>query len=658
MSPLDPPHHDIDRTDKLPQLDVAAYEASLASNPTIVRSQLDRTPLRAARPDIDKTIVRDAHSRTESGRDEPARIVAELKADNARLAELRTIADEMVQRLEQKLRDQSVQFTGQLKELQSARFDEHMRGEREREELQQQIAQGATQLAAVQEHHAALAAELRAQTQLANERAESIAELQQRLADEATGAEQLALQLAAKLRDAESLTALAESRQQTIDDLRSQTDRAGGLRPFDGTTAELSTQLVAARRELERIRTEQQSAAQEIIDEQTREIAQLRIDLHSVRGSEAALQNELTTTRSLLDNEQGRRLAVEEQLRGEILNSEGLRAGLDFARTQLQELGAERDSLLASRDEMAEKVAAFDRTEELLTQAQRDIATLHNELGSQAELVRGRDAELAAAHTTLAEVRRERDSLQQDLEQVRQAVGDMQGELRSNVQMLQERADELAAARQEISKHAPALSDLEHSLRARDELCSQLRQQLQTAQDEHAIMSNQLQKVRLRSRSFADQISQRDTQIATLKQELAAHADALAAIRRDVDRIEGVQPSLAKVEAQRVLMPVEHDGDAILLDRPVLTIGRTADNDVCIPSKLISRRHARLLSSANGVVIEDAGSTNGCFVNGIEVTQHLMQDGDVLELGDLRFRLVTPAASTQARDNVIAFSAK
>ena len=71
----------------------------------------------------------------------------------------------------------------------------------------------------------------------------------------------------------------------------------------------------------------------------------------------------------------------------------------------------------------------------------------------------------------------------------------------------------------------------------------------------------------------------------------------------------------------------------------MLTIGRTAENDIALPSKMVSRNHARLLIGPNGIIVEDNGSTNGCFVNGEQVKQHLMHDSDVLELGDLRYRL-------------------
>ena len=36
-------------------------------------------------------------------------------------------------------------------------------------------------------------------------------------------------------------------------------------------------------------------------------------------------------------------------------------------------------------------------------------------------------------------------------------------------------------------------------------------------------------------------------------------------------------------------------------------------------------------------MIEDMGSTNGCFVNGIRVTRCVLREGDVVEIGEAKF---------------------
>ena len=105
-----------------------------------------------------------------------------------------------------------------------------------------------------------------------------------------------------------------------------------------------------------------------------------------------------------------------------------------------------------------------------------------------------------------------------------------------------------------------------------------------------------------------------------------------------------------------MLEPINHEGDPILLNRRVMTIGRTNDNDIFIPSKMISRHHARLLVGPNAVIVEDAGSTNGCFVNDQQIKQHVLREGDILSIGDLKFRLSVRAPDgTRVRDNVVDF---
>ncbi len=46
-----------------------------------------------------------------------------------------------------------------------------------------------------------------------------------------------------------------------------------------------------------------------------------------------------------------------------------------------------------------------------------------------------------------------------------------------------------------------------------------------------------------------------------------------------------------------------------------LVIGRDAECDIVIPDRQVSRQHARITKSINGVILEDLGSKNGTFLN-------------------------------------------
>jgi ABC transport system ATP-binding/permease protein len=65
------------------------------------------------------------------------------------------------------------------------------------------------------------------------------------------------------------------------------------------------------------------------------------------------------------------------------------------------------------------------------------------------------------------------------------------------------------------------------------------------------------------------------------------------------------------------------------------TIGRATDNDIVIQDVLASRHHAFLLQSPLGTEIRDAHSVNGTFVNGVRVGSAVLNEGDVITIGNV-----------------------
>jgi len=74
------------------------------------------------------------------------------------------------------------------------------------------------------------------------------------------------------------------------------------------------------------------------------------------------------------------------------------------------------------------------------------------------------------------------------------------------------------------------------------------------------------------------------------------------------------------------------------------SIGRVRDNDICIPTPSISRKHAVIALTADGYVITDLESGNGTFVNDERVQMRKLKDGDQVRLGDRLFVFKLPAA--------------
>ncbi len=78
---------------------------------------------------------------------------------------------------------------------------------------------------------------------------------------------------------------------------------------------------------------------------------------------------------------------------------------------------------------------------------------------------------------------------------------------------------------------------------------------------------------------------------------------------------------------------------SILLDKPILLIGRHPECDIQIDSRKISRRHCCIAQVNDYLVVRDLNSTNGIRVNGVRVNEGRLNEGDELTIGNNRYRL-------------------
>jgi len=86
----------------------------------------------------------------------------------------------------------------------------------------------------------------------------------------------------------------------------------------------------------------------------------------------------------------------------------------------------------------------------------------------------------------------------------------------------------------------------------------------------------------------------------------------------------------------------------IPLDKERITIGRRADNDICLPYPAVSGEHAAVVTILADSFLEDLGSTNGTLVNGRSIVKHFLRDQDAVDIG--RQRLVYLANDEDAAE--------
>lgn len=143
-------------------------------------------------------------------------------------------------------------------------------------------------------------------------------------------------------------------------------------------------------------------------------------------------------------------------------------------------------------------------------------------------------------------------------------------------------------------------------------------------------------------------------------------ADGLISLRiGDQIGFAGVQASILALDAPRPPGPPTHEHDDVgattiraalpkyalraqtgrMLGRSyalngATVIGRAPDCQLRLDDSNLSRKHAKLIPTNEGVVIEDLGSTNGSFHNGKRVQHAVAKTGDEIGFDTLRFRLL------------------
>lgn len=76
------------------------------------------------------------------------------------------------------------------------------------------------------------------------------------------------------------------------------------------------------------------------------------------------------------------------------------------------------------------------------------------------------------------------------------------------------------------------------------------------------------------------------------------------------------------------------------LNKTLIKIGRTEENDIVLDHKSISREHARIIYENNSFKILDMKSANGVLVNGEQYVKTELRNGDIIELGHLKLKFI------------------
>ncbi|MEP6946358.1 MAG: FHA domain-containing protein [Acidobacteriota bacterium] len=100
-------------------------------------------------------------------------------------------------------------------------------------------------------------------------------------------------------------------------------------------------------------------------------------------------------------------------------------------------------------------------------------------------------------------------------------------------------------------------------------------------------------------------------------------------------KLENASPSLTKIDSTvpQLLMSLTFGG------KKELTIGRDQKNDITLDGLQISGKHARLIQTDAGIYVDDLGSTNGVYANGVRVSRQVISPEDTVQIGLFEIRI-------------------
>ena len=106
----------------------------------------------------------------------------------------------------------------------------------------------------------------------------------------------------------------------------------------------------------------------------------------------------------------------------------------------------------------------------------------------------------------------------------------------------------------------------------------------------------------------------------------------------------------ASPEGNQALVSIRngrHAGRRFSLSGVVTTIGRSSDNALVLEDRSVSRYHARITHEGSEYFLEDAGSTAGTFLEGVQVSQRVrLNQASVIRLGDTELAFQAPTDLT------------
>lgn len=296
----------------------------------------------------------------------------------------------------------------------------------------------------------------------------------------------------------------------------------------------------------------------------------------------------------------------------------------DSIRQKLQDMIATSSALQSERDHLARSLATTKlRNDDFATQLDSQELTIEE---LREEIVSFKDQHAEEIRLLRFELGEAQDTVVQ--------TEDLNNQLASDLVDTSHFKDELERMLSDAEEQAGSqISTLQKQVRKLSRTIESNEQKISTKSGAITVLLSELAKKSGNIKSSAevqnvldDIDDQRSEQCdADVDADTASHHQSIQ--RPAQNRITRVL--VGKIGSQVLRFPLFKDR---------LTIGRTNDNDIQLNADYISRRHAIIQTEGDTTRVIDWGSKNGVHVNSKRVKEHFLKNGDVLTIGNVRFR--------------------
>ena len=371
----------------------------------------------------------------------------------------------------------------------------------------------------------------------------------------------------------------------------------------------------------------------------------------AIRALKAEIRQRDEAHRQLAQEHADLQQSVEQSLESTGQSETALSAAHDEIEALRKQLDNERTDHVVGKDPaLRELQAQLSRTEQYADDLRirlKDIADSHDDLGRENESL---TRNLAQATESNRNLTADLAASKENAERVRHEIEVLRKAHEQEIRILRFELDEAQNTVAETSDlNSQLTSDLLDSRGYKDELERMLCDNEEQSQRRIEKLERNLQKLTRSAEDYEQKLESKSTAINVLLGELTKKSEQIEAIG-DIEEVdEGVDDfevdegavtgkrNVGKVT--RVL--IGRIGDQVLrfpLFKDRLTIGRTEDNDIQLKLSYISRRHAVIMTEGDTTRVIDWGSKNGVYVNSKRVKEHFLSSGDIVAVGNAKFR--------------------